>query len=299
MSPRSIATLTSGGLLALFILFTLFGSWYTIDQGERGVLLRNGAFVAVVEPGLHFKLPWIDSVSQVDVRTHTIQYEKVNSYSFDQQPADINVSVTYRIDPASVGTIYGNFGGDPRTAIENRIINPRVRQELKVVFGRYTAVSAIQDRAKLNADVFNAVQTSLGGEPQIVLESVQIENIEFSQQYVQSIEARMQAEIEVQRIQQQYQQQEGPGQDHGRQRPGGRRCPAGPGQGAGAVGPAAGRGAGQGPAAARRRGGRGDQGEGGRPAPEPRPRPVDRAPNGGTACCRPPWCRAARRRSSG
>ncbi len=48
----------------------------------------------------------------------------------------------------------------------------------------------------------------MAGNPELVLESVQIENIDFSQQYVASIEARMQAEIDVQKIQQQYQQQE-------------------------------------------------------------------------------------------
>ena len=76
------------------------------------------------------------------------------------------------------------------------------------MFGRYTAARAIQERAKLNADTFTAIKDSMAGNPELVLESVQIENIDFSQQYVASIEARMQAEIDVQKIQQQYQQQE-------------------------------------------------------------------------------------------
>ncbi|MGI4764646.1 MAG: prohibitin family protein, partial [Janthinobacterium lividum] len=66
----------------------------------------------------------------------------------------------------------------------------------------------IQERAKLNADVFTAIRDSMADDPELVLESVQVENIDFSGQYVQSIEQRMQAEIEVQRIQQQFQQQE-------------------------------------------------------------------------------------------
>ena len=88
------------------------------------------------------------------------------------------------------------------------MLTPHVFQELKVVFGRYSAVRAIQERAKLNADVFAAIRDSMAGDPELVLESVQVENIDFSGQYVQSIEQRMQAEIEVQRIGQQFQQQE-------------------------------------------------------------------------------------------
>ncbi len=196
-------------LLVLGIGLTVFfGSWYTVDQGERTVLLRNGAYVATVGPGLHFKMPWIDDARAVSIQTQTRSYEKVNSYSADQQPADIKISVTFHADPDRVDALYAKFGWPVIPAVSSRLIDPRVYQELKVVFGRYTAVSAIQERAKLNADVYTAIKDLLAGNPEVILESVQIENIDFSAQYVQSIEARMQAEIEVQRIQQQYQQQE-------------------------------------------------------------------------------------------
>lgn len=206
MNPKRIVAALALGGVALLALGTLFGSFYTVDQGERAVLLRNGALVGVEQPGLHFKTPWIDVVRQVSVQTHTVTYDKVNSYSQDQQPADIAISVTYHVDPGAVDVLYGRFGS--RESLEARLLNPHVLQELKVVFGRYTAVRAIQERARLNSDVFTAIKDSMGGDPELVLESVQIENIDFSGQYVQSIEQRMQAEIEVQRIQQQFQQQE-------------------------------------------------------------------------------------------
>ena len=39
------------GFFAFIITLTVvFGSWYTIDQGERGVLLRNGALVGTAQP---------------------------------------------------------------------------------------------------------------------------------------------------------------------------------------------------------------------------------------------------------
>lgn len=191
---------------ALVAAALLLGTWYTVDQGERVVLLRNGAFVNVEEPGLHFKAPLVDDVRVISVQTHTLQYDKVNSYSQDQQPADVRISATFHADPAGVDTLYRRFGTlDNATS---RVITPHVLQELKVVFGRYTAARAIQDRARLNSDVYAAIKDSMAGDPEIVLESIQVENIEFSAQYVESIEHRMQAEIEVQRIQQQFQQQE-------------------------------------------------------------------------------------------
>ena len=86
-------------IAALIVLMIITGSWYTIDQTQRGGLLRNGALVEVVQPGLHFKLPLIDNVVKIDMQTHTYSWAKVNSYSADQQPADLKISITVRASP--------------------------------------------------------------------------------------------------------------------------------------------------------------------------------------------------------
>ena len=64
-----IASMVTTAVAVLFGITIVFGSWFTIDQTERGVLLRNGAFVEVVQPGLHFKTPWIESVYKIDMQT--------------------------------------------------------------------------------------------------------------------------------------------------------------------------------------------------------------------------------------
>jgi len=85
--PRSLMVAVVTGVLFLLILFIAFGSWFQVDQGERGVVLRNGKLVRVSEPGLDFKTPFIDSVMMVSVRDHTFVFEKLEAYSYDQQPA--------------------------------------------------------------------------------------------------------------------------------------------------------------------------------------------------------------------
>lgn len=163
--------------IALLAAILLFSSFYTIDQGERGVVLRTGAIVAEAEPGLHFKLPLIDHVSHISVQQQTQRYPKVQAYSRDQQPADLVVSVTFHIsDPSQVYSQYGN--------VENlmvRLVDPRVFEQVKNVFGQFDAASAIQDRTKLNAEVAGAVARAIKGP--LVVESVQIENIDFSNSY--------------------------------------------------------------------------------------------------------------------
>jgi regulator of protease activity HflC (stomatin/prohibitin superfamily) len=190
-----------GAIVALVVAVIIAtGSWYTVDQTERGVLLRYGAVVGTAQPGLGFKVPLMDTVEKVSVKTTTFTWDKMNSYSYDQQPADLKISVTLRASPDKVSDLYAKFGS-LQTAV-NQVVSPVVNQQVKVVFGRYTAVKAIQDRGPLNGAIKDAITATLKDDPMIIIESVQLENIEFSQNYLHSIEQRMLAEVEVQKLQQ-------------------------------------------------------------------------------------------------
>ena len=168
----------AAAIVGLLATAAIFGSWYTVDQTERAVLLRNGAVVGTAQPGLGFKIPVIDSVEKVSVKTFTYTWDKMNSYSYDQQPADLKISVTLRASPDRVADLYAKFG----------------RMD--------TAVKAIQERGALNSAIKDAISETLKYDPMIIIESVQLENIEFSANYLHSIEQRMLAEVEVQKLQQ-------------------------------------------------------------------------------------------------
>jgi len=180
-----------------------FGSWYQIDQGEEGVVLRTGAVVNTVGPGLHFKLPIIEDVKEISLQSHTDTFEQMESYSRDQQPAQIRLSVSYHIIPGTGASLYAEYG-----SVENmlaRLVYPRVPALFKNVFGQYDALSAIQQRAKLNTDTLLALQAGIG-EP-LQIESVQVEDIKFSAAYENSIEQKQLATVEVQKRQQELAQQ--------------------------------------------------------------------------------------------
>lgn len=189
------------GVLAVIFLAILNSGWFTIQETERGVLLRNGAFVATVEPGLHFKLPVFESVVRIDVTQRALRWAGDNSleaYSQDQQPANLSVSVVYHVPPADVDKVYRQFSGVE--GLESRLIARKLPQDLKTVFGRYTAASVIQNRGKFAADVESAVRAGIVGP--LVIDQVNIEDIIFSDAYENSVEQRMLAEIEVMKLRQ-------------------------------------------------------------------------------------------------
>jgi regulator of protease activity HflC (stomatin/prohibitin superfamily) len=167
-------------------------SVYTVDQGERGVILRLGAVIGEAEPGLGLKLPLIDRVEYITVQSQKTSYDDVKTYSRDQQPATLRVSMNYHItDARTVYTEYKTAQG-----LIDRLVTPQIYTWSENVFGQFNAASAVQDRAKLNAELAIALRKVVRGP--LAIESIQIENIDFSGKYEQAVEARMEATVKQQ-----------------------------------------------------------------------------------------------------
>ncbi|MDQ0422366.1 regulator of protease activity HflC (stomatin/prohibitin superfamily) [Peteryoungia aggregata LMG 23059] len=182
--------------VALVVLWW-FGT-YTIDEGERGVLLYNGAVVGVAEPGRGFQNPFFGAVRRISLQDVTRRYEKVPVYSRDQQTAELTISVTYVVPAGGVTDLYSTYKSVEN--MEARLIDRNISEPAEIVFGQFNAIAAVQERARLSAEVSAAITKAIKGP--VNIKSVQVENIDFSATYETSIEQRMQAEVEVQRLQQ-------------------------------------------------------------------------------------------------
>ncbi len=194
-----IAAVAAAGL----VLAWMVSPFYKVDQGQRGVVLSFGAYKTIAEPGLNFYIPGINSVvlipTQSQKRTYGESEGEFAAYSKDQQSANIRLSVNYRADPARVGSLYEQYGSLEGAVA--RLIDPKIYEETKNVFGQFNAAIAVQERARLNATIEKAVRDGVGDGP-VIIDSVQIEDIAFSAAYEDSIEARMLAEVEVEKIRQ-------------------------------------------------------------------------------------------------
>ena len=68
---------------------------------EGAVLLRCGKFYSVLEPGLHFKIPFVQTVVKMDVQTQ--KYEaKASAASKDLQTVSVDLAVNYHLVPENV-----------------------------------------------------------------------------------------------------------------------------------------------------------------------------------------------------
>lgn len=181
------------GSLVLAGIFLVLGSFYTVDEGTRGVRTRNGAFVSVEDPGFGLKVPFIDNVIEMEIRNMALEGDEP-TYSFDTQQFVARVVINYEIDPLSVEQVFKREGLNYTT----RRLWPIVSRNLKEVAGKYDAAKIIQQRDVFGAKVYEAIKSELN-DYGIIVTGVQIKNVDFSDEFEAAIEAAMLAKAEVQR----------------------------------------------------------------------------------------------------
>lgn len=75
---------------------TFLGSFYTVDQNQEGVVERFGKFVRTAKAGLNFKIPFIESVSKLDLRVRQLDVV-VETKTHDNVFVKTKVSVQYNV----------------------------------------------------------------------------------------------------------------------------------------------------------------------------------------------------------
>ncbi len=63
--------LTGLGIVIVFLI--LSKSWYTVEANEKAVVLRFGKYTSTADPGLHFCLPFVDTILKADMRERSLR----------------------------------------------------------------------------------------------------------------------------------------------------------------------------------------------------------------------------------
>lgn len=182
----NVTKFASIGVVGLFCVIALFGSVYTVEEGHIGIVKRFNEAKSQVNPGLHFKFPFIDSVESIEVRTRKNE-EKMSSSTKEQMPVTVHVSVNWTVDKDSALDLFRQYGG--LTQFEQRILDPRFRSATKDVIPRFEAEQLIQDRATSIQLIENNLIEEMKSFP-VVVDNIQIENIVLPPKYIQSIETK-------------------------------------------------------------------------------------------------------------
>lgn len=84
----------------LAIVIYVLSGFYTIKEAERGVILRFGEFHSLAQPGLQWRLTFIDNVIPVNVQSIRNQASSGSMLTEDENMVSVEMEVQYRVfDP--------------------------------------------------------------------------------------------------------------------------------------------------------------------------------------------------------
>ncbi|MBC8223783.1 slipin family protein [Candidatus Bathyarchaeota archaeon] len=97
-------------LTIVVIAMILAGSLYIVKQWEKAAVLRLGKIIGTVEPGLHFRVPIIDTVTKVDMRTQTVDLKGQSAITKDNISVGVDAVVFMTIEsPEKIITQIVNY----------------------------------------------------------------------------------------------------------------------------------------------------------------------------------------------
>lgn len=183
--------LVLGAIILIMIGVVVSASVQIVDAGYRGVLLHWNAVDLKAPPldeGLHFVVPFQDSVVNMEVRT--LKFVKdTSSASRDLQTVSTEVTVNYRPIENSVNTLYKEVGLE----YESRVIQPAVEEVVKQVTARYNAEELITKRPLVKSDIEQEITTRLNVY-NIKTDVISITDFQFSPLFASAIESKVEAE---------------------------------------------------------------------------------------------------------
>lgn len=185
----NIVKIIGQAFVVILTIFILLSSYAVVGAGERGILLTFGAFSGqVLSPGIHFKFPLVQEIVKTSVQTMKIEEEKSEAYSHDLQVVDIHSVINYNIDPATVGTVYQQYGLE----FESKVLTPNMQASVKQTIAKYTAEELLSKRAEVQNQIETALKQSVP--PQFIITKYALVNEAFSPAYEKAIEEKQVAQ---------------------------------------------------------------------------------------------------------
>ncbi len=193
-------------VVAVLALVLLSGSIFTVDQTEVAVVKTFGKYSHLAMPGLHFKIPFVQSVEKYYVGVRTIdlvegkagtKYGPVIALSNDGLEIRMDVSVQTSLKPEKMEVVAKTFRSPE--FIEAWKIST-VRGVIRDVIAGYNAEALYgEQRSRVEGDIRHKLEEKLSKYYNV--HAVYIRKVTLPANLKQAIEAKLQAQQDAMRMQ--------------------------------------------------------------------------------------------------
>jgi modulator of FtsH protease HflC len=189
MSNRQMMGFTVIGVA----LLTLLNSVFVVDLRQRALVRQFGEIVGTeFAPGLHFKLPFVQSVQTFDGRVLTLDNQTENFLTLEKKNVKVDFFVKWRIAEAGVGTYYLATGGEEAVAMDQLAakINRGLRDQFAARTIQQVLSSARGEVTQALAATVEEIRSGFG----IEIVDVRVKRIDFPDDVREKVYERMRSE---------------------------------------------------------------------------------------------------------
>ncbi|AQA16941.1 HflC protein [Halioglobus japonicus] len=181
-------------ILFALVIFVGSKSVYVIKETERGVLLKFGEVVNPdIQPGLHFKVPFVNNVRKFDGRVLTVDSQPEPFFTQEKKALIVDSYAKFRVSDTT--KFYTATNGEEARAMG--LLAQRINDGLR----NQVAVRTIQEvvsgeRDELMEDLANDLRDVVKTELGVELVDVRVKQIDLPRDVSDSVYRRMNAERE-------------------------------------------------------------------------------------------------------
>ena len=190
-----MATRTLVTLIGLFVALILASTTlFVVKETERAIMLQFGEVVQFdIQPGLHVKVPFVNTVRIFDARVLTLDARPQRYLTLEKKALIVDSFVKWRIDDVAV--YYTSTSGDEFTAA--KLLASRVDTGLRNQFGERTLTEVVSgERDELMAELLEELNQLVKTEFGIEVVDVRVKRIDLPQEVSESVYGRMRTERE-------------------------------------------------------------------------------------------------------
>jgi len=176
------------GIVAL-VVFIAANSLFVIKETERGVMLQLGEIVNNdIPPGLHVKIPIVNTVRVFDARIQTEDSIPEAFFTLEQKALEVDSYAKWRI--TDVGQFYVSTQGDAQTA--GRLLSQRINDGLRDQIGARNLQEVVAgERDQLMVDLTAELNQTTAADLGIEVIDVRVKRIDLPDDVRSSVYERM------------------------------------------------------------------------------------------------------------
>ena len=178
-------------VLLVATLLVISNSIFTVDEREMALKFRFGEVIrADYEPGIHFKLPFVNNVGKYSKQILTINNPQELFLTLEKKNLFVDFFIKWKIN--DVQQYYVSTGGDELVASQRLL--ETVKDGIRSEFAKRTVIEVVsEERRKVMSEMLNAAALNainLG----IELVDVRVKRVELSDEVSESVYNRMRQE---------------------------------------------------------------------------------------------------------